>query len=130
MGQMCWVSFHKLLTIVLLNFGPFLLTELVDLRCVRCVGCLSRTFPSLNFLDDVLRWCFNISTLYSKMEVYNSLPYILVFSLFVMSHKEAVCFFFYLSSKSIHKCTSSSMKLCRFTSETSETMKTSSGQIV
>ena len=31
LGQMFWVSFYKLLTIVCWKFGPFLLTELVEL---------------------------------------------------------------------------------------------------
>ena len=33
-GQLFWVSFHKLLTIVCWNFGPFLMTELVQLSQV------------------------------------------------------------------------------------------------
>lgn len=34
LGHAIWMWFHKLLTIVCRNFGPFLLTELVSLSCL------------------------------------------------------------------------------------------------
>ncbi|MEQ2217550.1 hypothetical protein XENOCAPTIV_014440 [Xenoophorus captivus] len=67
-------SHYKLLETVCWMFGPFLLTELVEMSQVCRPGLGSSSIwkthfcPSFNFLVDIFRCCFNIST-------YSSFPH-------------------------------------------------------
>ena len=76
LGQIFWASFHKLLTIVCCNCGPFLLTESLQTLTLLSISHFETNLvprvhlsiwkthlhPSFNFLADVLNCCFNIST--------------------------------------------------------------------